>query len=130
MLTRAVRASLWAFVMVAAVLIGLHSNLPIVLKAACFLGACATASITRERRDSLDVIADGATAVVREKSAPQRALIIGAGSLGQTLAESLENDGGYRVVGFLDTEACGTEAGRWPSWETGIRPWILFGAWI
>src|ERR1051326_530549 len=96
MLTQAVRASIWAFLMVAAVLIGLHSNLPVVLKAACFLGACATASITRERRDSLDAITDSATAVVREKSAPRRALIIGAGSIGQTLAESLENDGGYR----------------------------------
>lgn len=112
MLSQAIRASVWAFLMVAAVLIGLHSNLPLVLKAACFIGACATASITRERRDSLEGMTDGAPVVI-DKTAPHRALIIGAGSIGQTLAESLENDGGYRVVGFLD-ETSMLEAGRWP----------------
>jgi exopolysaccharide biosynthesis polyprenyl glycosylphosphotransferase len=70
-----------------------------------------------------------AVAVVIERQAPStgsrvevtqlvrtgtvRALIVGAGAVGRTLAESLEAEGKCLVVGFVDDEP-GLDGGRWP----------------
>ncbi|MBI3909882.1 MAG: sugar transferase [Armatimonadetes bacterium] len=44
---------------------------------------------------------------------PIRALIVGAGTVGQMLARSLEADGRYHVVGFVDDQLEGEDDGEW-----------------
>ena len=43
---------------------------------------------------------------------PKRALIVGAGSVGRSLADSLEADGTFCVVGFVDDDASAETRGR------------------
>ena len=43
-----------------------------------------------------------------------RALIVGAGAIGVSLAERLEKERGYAVVGFVDDEAQVAASDRWP----------------
>jgi exopolysaccharide biosynthesis polyprenyl glycosylphosphotransferase len=43
----------------------------------------------------------------------KRVLIVGAGEVGRTLAESFEASGRYTVVGFVDDEGVEIEDGRW-----------------
>lgn len=45
----------------------------------------------------------------------RRALIVGSGSIGKTLAESLEAVGTYQVVGFVDDDHLFDQQDRWPT---------------
>jgi len=45
---------------------------------------------------------------------PTRVLIVGAGTVGRTVAECLDADGRYHVVGFVDDPAAPGMNGKWP----------------
>lgn len=52
-------------------------------------------------------------AAIDRSGTRRRVLILGAGIVGRTLAESLESSGRYEVVGFVDDEPISAENYRW-----------------
>src|SRR5947209_6789363 len=69
----------------------------------CLAACLVMAAVVFDRSSDLSpVISDPATDYEGAPGGVRRALIIGAGTVGQTLAEHLEADGRYHVVGFVD----------------------------
>jgi exopolysaccharide biosynthesis polyprenyl glycosylphosphotransferase len=65
---------------------------------------------TQSQREQLNRLMDWPKAAPR----PIRVLIVGAGQVGRTVAESLEADGKHHVIGFVDDEISTDEVGPWP----------------
>lgn len=114
MLMSAFRRIAGAAVFCAALGICAFSHVPFILKVGFLVGACVSATVTRERRDMAEAISGRAEAVVHERTAVRRALIIGTGSIALTLAEGFERSGQYAIIGFLDGETGEREVGHWP----------------
>lgn len=57
---------------------------------------------TEESRRNQMVARGGKPAVREEPEKPIRALVVGAGAIGRTLAANLEGTGRYNVIGFID----------------------------
>jgi exopolysaccharide biosynthesis polyprenyl glycosylphosphotransferase len=71
--------------------------------AVCVLAGLVMAAVVFDRNAEISpAISDHASDRVESSKGLRRALIIGAGSVGQTLAEHLEANGKYQVVGFVD----------------------------
>jgi exopolysaccharide biosynthesis polyprenyl glycosylphosphotransferase len=63
--------------------------------------AAATVALEKERTGTAERLADDPNTKVAHTRL-LRALIVGAGTVGQALARSLEDDGRYHVIGFVD----------------------------
>ena len=81
-------------------------RVPFILALACLLGAIVMAPIVLEREERQHrprtAEADPEQSYAQSAAVPIRCLIIGAGSVGRSLAQSLEAKGKYQVVGFVD----------------------------
>lgn len=80
-------------------------RLPLMLALACLMGTLLLVAVVLDR-DSSESLPQKASkeskTSVDEEATAIRTLIVGAGSIGRTLAESLEAKGKYQIVGFVD----------------------------
>jgi exopolysaccharide biosynthesis polyprenyl glycosylphosphotransferase len=63
---------------------------------------------------TLRQIGHGERAIPGGDRRPVRTVIVGAGVVGRLLAENLERNGAYNVVGFIDDNGEDFSAGKWP----------------
>jgi|SRR5579884_1101024 len=93
-------------------------RLPLILALACLLGMVLMLAVVLDRDSSEPLPREAGKKendAARAAAPAIRTLIIGAGSIGRTLAESLEAKGKYQVVGFVDDHLePGEEHEGWP----------------
>lgn len=90
---------------VAALWLVMLSPSPLTIALVCLIVGFVAAAVVLEREPMIRGV--GPTSSIdwtREEVRPQRALIVGAGSVGRALAKSLESEGRYEVVGFVDDQ--------------------------
>ena len=110
-------AKLWcaALVLSAGAWLPMFFQLPAAVVVASMVAALLVAALVLERERPLRAWTGSQDQDwYRETTSPARALIIGAGKVGQDLAHSLEENGRYQVVGFVDDEFGNDQEGQWP----------------